>query len=95
MKRWSFLWILPVALCFCLAVSRVERQRRDAGRQQLETLVRRTAVSCYAAEGFYPPSVDYMCRNWGLTFSREDYIVHYECIASNLMPQITVLEKQP
>ena len=60
---------------------------------RLEDSVRRTAVTCYAAEGFYPPSVDYMEENWGLQYEKDRYVVRYEVFASNLMPQITVLEK--
>lgn len=65
------------------------------GKQQLETLLRRTAVSCYASEGFYPPSVEYMKTHYGLQFEEERYMVHYERFASNLMPDITILERLP
>lgn len=83
-----------VLLCFHLAVSRLDRGRQAEGRQQLEDALRRTAVSCYALEGFYPPHVDYMKEHYGLQYEEEVYIVHYEVFASNLMPDITVLEKQ-
>lgn len=83
-----------VLLCFLLAVSRLDRGRQAEGKQQLEDALRRTAVSCYALEGFYPPSVDYMREHYALQYDEETYIVRYEVFASNLMPDITVLEKQ-
>lgn len=90
-KRWI---LIPLAaLCFLLAVSRLDGLRQAEGKQQLETALRRTAVSCYAAEGFYPPSVAYMQEHYGLRFDEKAYVVHYEVIASNLMPDITVLER--
>lgn len=82
-------------LCFLLAVSRLEQGRRTEGKQQLEDTLRRTAVSCYALEGVYPPSVDYMKEHYALQYDEDAYTVRYEVIASNLMPDITVLEKQP
>ena len=61
--------------------------------QQLEDALRRTAVACYAVEGFYPPDVDYMVQHYGLQYDEDSYRVHYEIFASNLMPEITVVEK--
>ena len=91
MKKTLFALILS-ALVFLLCLDRLETGRVQQGRQRLEDSVRRTAVTCYAAEGFYPPS-DYMEKNWGLQYEKDRYVVHYEVFASNLMPQITVLEK--
>lgn len=81
-----------MVLAFCLGVNRLEGARSTQGRQQLEDALRRTAVSCYASQGFYPPSVDYMVRHWGLRYDPEQFTIHYEVFASNLMPDITVLD---
>ena len=76
-----------------LALSRLENAHQEAGKQQLEDALRRTAVACYAVEGFYPPDVDYMVQHYGLQYDEDSYRVHYEIFASNLMPEITVVEK--
>ena len=86
---------LAAALLFLGAVNRLEDSRRAEGARQLETALRRTAVSCYAAEGFYPPDVAYMQTHYGLRFDEESYRVHYRLTASNWMPDITVLENTP
>ena len=95
MKKRSLALLLAVALLFLGAVNRLEDGRRKAGVQQLETTLRRTAVSCYGAEGFYPPDVAYMQEHYGLRFDEESYVVHYRLTASNWMPEITVLERMP
>ena len=95
MRKGRLILLAAVALFFLSAVSRLENDRREAGRQQLETAVRRTAVSCYASEGFYPPDVAYMQEHYGLQFDEETYIIRYERPASNWMPDITVLERSP
>lgn len=87
--------LLPVILlCFSLAVTRLERDAVAEGRQLLEDAVRRSAVACYASEGFYPADIGYLQRHYGLQYDESRYVVHYEMFASNLMPDITVLEKE-
>ncbi|MBR4290201.1 MAG: hypothetical protein IKT52_06145 [Oscillospiraceae bacterium] len=95
MKKRGVLIAIAVLLCFLSAVSRLEQGRTGEGRQQLEDALRRTAVSCYASEGFYPPNVKYMVQHYGLQYDEDAYRVHYEIFASNLMPEITVVERQP
>ena len=95
MKKKSMLFLLLILLCFFTALSRLNTGRQEQGRQQLEEAVRRTAVSCYALEGQYPPSVDYMRKHYGLSYDEDRYSVHYEVFAANLMPDITVLDQTP
>ena len=94
MKKRSVLLILAVLLCFLVALSHLEQGRQTEGKRQLEAAVRRTAAACYALEGFYPPDVDYMARHYGLQYDKDAYRIHYEIFASNLMPEITVVEKE-
>ena len=95
MKKRSLLLLAAVLVCFLIALSRLGQGSREAGRQQLEETLRRTAVACYAAEGFYPPDVAYMTENYGLRYDADAYMIHYTIFASNLMPDITVVEKEP
>ena len=84
--------IVGALFWFFAAVSGVSRGSGAEGREQLETALRRASVACYAAEGVYPPTLDYLTEHYGIQIG-EDYTVFYEVFASNLMPEITVLEK--
>lgn len=95
MKKRSILLALGVLLCFLSALGRLRDGHRDEDGAQLEEALRRAAVACYAAEGYYPPNVEYMVRYYGLQYDAQDYHVHYELFASNLMPDITVVERKP
>ena len=95
MKKIGLILFLAVGLFFLGAVSRLEDGRREKGKQQLETALRRAAVSCYAAEGFYPADVAYLKEHYGLQYDEASYIIRYERPASNWMPDITVLERSP
>lgn len=93
MKKKTIFFFLLLLLCFSLAVSQLDHRRQAEGKRHLETLLRRAAVSCYAAEGFYPPDVAYLQDHYGVDFDEDIYIVHYQFFASNWMPDITVLER--
>lgn len=90
-----FLPLLAVAvvLCFLSGLSGLSEGHAGRGRQQLEDALQRAAVTCYAAEGFYPPSVDYLTAHYGVQIDHSRYAVSYVVFAENLMPDITVLEK--
>ena len=94
-----FRWLAALLAALCLiffvsSLASVDRQQGEEGRQQLETALRRAAVACYAAEGVYPPTVEYLQEHYGVQIEEERYIVFYEIFANNLMPDITVLEKE-
>ena len=56
----------------------------------LDQAIRRATIQCYAIEGRYPPSVEYLEEHYGLSIDREKYHVFYDGWASNIMPDITV-----
>lgn len=58
--------------------------------QVLDQAIRRATIQCYAIEGRYPPSVEYLEKHYGLSIDREKYYVFYDGWASNIMPDITV-----
>ena len=76
-------------------VAELEQGKQAEDIRQLEQVLHRTAVACYAVEGAYPPDVAYMRQHYGLSYDENRYVVHYERFASNLMPQITVMERKP
>ena len=95
MKKKSIPWGLVLILCAVIFVligtANLEQGRQAEDIRQLEQALQRTAVACYAVEGVYPPDVAYMRQHYGLTFDENRYTVHYEPVASNLMPQIHVM----
>ena len=92
--------LLPVIaaaalLMFAAALSSLDRGRAEEDMRQLEETLRRSCVACYAAEGAYPPDVDYLKEHYGLQIDERRYTVRYMAFAENLMPDITVLENAP
>ena len=96
MKKWAMLGV-PLAAAIVLtiflgAVSHLEDGHSAEEKAELEDALRRTAAACYAAEGIYPPNLEYMEEHYGIHIDAEQYTVMYVPVASNLMPDITVLE---
>lgn len=85
--------VVAVLAGFLGGVENLSLGRAQEDKARLEDVLRRSAVACYAAEGVYPPSVEYMEEHYGLQIDKENYEISYNVIAENLMPDITVLEK--
>lgn len=84
---------LVALLCFVTGLSNIQNGSDDEGKKQLEESIRRTAAACYASEGVYPPTIEYMKENYGLQIDESRYYVDYSAFASNLMPDFTVIER--
>ncbi len=94
-NRFAPAFVIILLLFFMSALSNLGRDHSAQDKQQLENALWRCAVACYAAEGMYPPDLNYLEEHYGVQINKDRYTVKYEYIASNLMPDITVLENQP
>lgn len=56
----------------------------------LRQAILRSAVHCYAMEGAYPESLDYLRDHYGISWDENRYIVDYEITGSNLMPDVNI-----
>lgn len=83
------LFLIIVALAL-IALSRLSSSTADEQLTLTENAVRRCAVECYAIEGSYPEELDYIVSQYGLTYDRERFFIHYKHLGSNLMPEIKV-----
>ena len=84
--------VLLIAAC-ALGSRQVGLDLVGTSAQALRQAVLQAAVQCYAVEGSYPASLDYLEENYGLLVNHDRFIVTYEAFASNLMPQVNVLER--
>lgn len=85
-----FLLVLAAFLAGLRSLSGITAKQEAEG---LRDAVVRGAVHCYALEGFYPDSLAYLEEHYGLQYDRERFIVDYEIVGSNLMPDVTVIAR--
>lgn len=91
----SFLLFLAILFIFLFSVSAMKSKSEEESLASLRDAVQRACVQCYAIEGRYPPSVEYLEKHYGIVIDRSRYHVFYEGWASNVMPDITVLPAEP
>lgn len=90
-------FIFPIALflifigMFLLGISGISKTSDRESYQSLRTALERSVVHCYAIEGRYPPSLDYLKSHYGITYDENKYFIDYQPIASNMMPDITII----
>ena len=100
-RQESFAKSLAVGLCVfaallagCLIlVQGITSASRTAETETVRHAVQSAVLTCYAVESAYPASLDYLKENYGLAYDEDAYIVVYDAFASNIMPEIRVLEK--
>lgn len=100
-RRWEsakgpVLTVLLFALMLSLGVYLLGGVSESGQKRQTEYLraaVRRAVITCYAVEGRYPVSADYLRENYGLRYDANRYVIRLDAFASNVAPDIVVLEK--
>lgn len=88
--------ILAFLLLFVLflrGVGSVSESTLNKQQESLETALERSISQCYAVEGSYPPSLEYLEDHYGLLYDADSFFVDYEYYGSNLLPEVTVLRK--
>lgn len=85
---------LSLLVALFIGVMGTVRARTDLQqKQQLRQAARRAAVTCFAIEGRYPPTREYLSEHYGVMLETEKYFVEYRCEGGNLFPDIRVLTK--
>ena len=91
--NFSVLFFVAVMLVFIVGISFISSKNDKDGREILEAALNKDIVHCYAIEGYYPPNLDYIEEHYGLTYDHTKYLVDYEPIGNNIMPNVTIVEK--
>ncbi len=67
----------------------------DTARQKetLDRAISRTVTYCYAVEGAYPESIEYMKDVYGLTYNEDLFFVDYRVPGGNIRPTYVIIEK--
>ncbi|MGO5053847.1 hypothetical protein ACTQ6A_15275 [Lachnospiraceae bacterium LCP25S3_G4] len=86
------IFLLLIFIFYC-GISFISLKNDHEQRAYLEQTLQRSIVHCYAVEGSYPESLAYLKEHYGVTYDSSKYFVDYQISGSNLMPDITIIEK--
>ena len=95
MNRRDWIKLLSIVLVLAAAVLLVNRisAAQDAAETDIvRDAVKNAALTCYAVEGAYPDSVDYLREHYRLAYDEDRYLITYDAFASNMIPDIWVTE---
>lgn len=92
----SLLWLsVLLAACILFGMQRcsvlIAQRTLSERRLNLENAVEKGITGCYALEGRYPPSIEYLEKSYGLIYDRETFYVDYRPIGANIRPDFYVL----
>jgi hypothetical protein len=99
---WDLIKELLVPLLFTAAIfgmvvyglNQADVSSRDESRRILEEGIQRAVIKSFAVEGSYPPTLQHLEEHFGLRFDRERFSVFYSIFASNMPPDITIIERR-
>lgn len=95
-KNFKFIFVLSIIILIAymyIAVDSAQRKSDEESCKILSDAIIRSAVQCYAIEGFYPPDIEYLENNYGLLVDHNKYFVSYSVFASNIIPEVQVFLK--
>lgn len=78
---------------FYQGVESLSSSTQKRQKESLEHALIRNITYCYAVEGAYPESLDYLKEHYGLTYDEDRFFVDYQVIGANILPDVTIIEK--
>lgn len=85
---------LLIASIFYQGIVGLSGDTRRRQREALENALSRGITYCYAVEGAYPQSLQYLKDNYGLIYDEDLFYVDYRVSGANLFPDVTIIEKE-
>ena len=82
--------VIVLVILVYIGIGNLGNTQEEKQLEIVEDAVIKAAVQCYALESQFPPSLQYLVDNYGLTLDEDKYNYHYEPIGSNMMPRIEV-----
>lgn len=83
-----------IAVVFAVSMGDVSAKLTGTQSSTISAMIDRTIVTCYAVEGRYPPSLEYLEENYGLTLDKKTYDYEYSIIAHNIRPTVEVTRRE-
>lgn len=78
---------------FIYGVTNISKSNIMNEKEILSEALQRDIVHCYAVEGMYPPSLQYIEDHYGLIYDKKKFIVNYVNEGSNITPSVIIIER--
>ena len=84
---------LVIFVLFFFGISHLSEDTVRRQKETLENALNRSITYCYAVEGTYPESLDYLKKNYGITYNEDLFFVDYRISGANIFPDVTIIER--
>jgi len=88
----TVIFTLTIFTLILVGLWKTEVSSRTEGLRLLEKSIMQAIIQCYAIEGSYPESIKHIEERYGVYIDRTRYVVHYDIFASNILPNVMVIE---
>lgn len=83
--------VLGVIAYIIISINNLNHDMQDERAYRLKASVENAAVTCFAIEGFYPDSLEYLIENYHIVYDPKEYHVFYETKGANFKPRVEVI----
>lgn len=80
-----------ILIVFMYAIRFTAGNTLERQEEALNRAMERDIVQCYAENGYYPPSLEYIKEHYGLLYDDETFFVDYTPIGGNIYPGFRVV----
>ncbi len=84
---------LIIFLLFLFAVSKMTKMGINEQKQNLSDAIDKAVIQCYALEGRYPESFEYLQKYYGIIYDDDLFRVDYVIYGSNMKPDVMIITK--
>ena len=84
---------LIVFLLFIFSLSNISKKTSEQRSEILQQSISRSIAHCYATEGRYPESLDYLVEHYGIHYDKNEFFVDYQTLGENIFPDVTIIHK--
>lgn len=88
----SLFLFAAVIVLFLWFLSTLSGTADSKEKASLENAISRDITYCYATEGAYPESLDYIKKNYGLVYDENKFFVDYTPRGENIFPDVTIIK---
>ena len=77
---------------FLIYLNSLSEHSGSESKKITEQAIHRALISCYAIEGVYPSSVEYLEENYGVLIDHSRYEINFQTAGANVIPAVELIE---
>ena len=86
----AIILFLGILAFFLVSINNVSNEIDSNELVTLRRTIDKAIVNCYAIEGAYPESIEYIEEKYGVVIDRDKFRVIYEVLGPNVLPNVIV-----